>query len=370
MAVRAVAEVAAAEGTAAEGAATEGAATEGPTAGLMQTAACHASPPAQIAAEHQLLTAVHLTPAEQAPIAEQPTASRQSAPDSVQLIPFYAAIHRAYQQHWSTVSECEQGGMHDQFSQADRPDRNQSWGAQLYYQAPGRYRGQFSTREADQLQATKVAAWEVAAGGCRQALLQLQKAKSAQQGSSAAACTPEQAISQHHPLAALEFRLQTQGIAAAEGVVKAAGIAEKAQIEVERRVKASCQSYHRSEAESTMIRSWLNRARQTAEMAQALEQAAIESVEVLKSVLCNQSWDHRLVSERHNERLRQMELDPIPTNVTLTKQVESEQKRLQAFMTEVQTKEREELRKMTKEKERVLRLGQRSLEAISIDANA
>ena len=263
MAVRAVAKVAAAESTAAEGAATEGAATEGPTAGLMQTAACHASPPAQIAAEHQLLTAVRLTPAEQAPVAEQPTASRQSAPDSVQLITSYAAVHRAYQQHWSTVSEYEEGGMHDRFSQADRPDRNQSWGAQLYYQAPGRYRGQFSTREADQLQATKVAAWEVAVNGCRQALLQLQKAKSAQQGSSAAACTPEQAISQHHPLAALEFRLQTQGIAAAEGVVKAAGIAEKAQIEVERRVEASCQPYHRSEAEGTMIRSWLNRAGQT-----------------------------------------------------------------------------------------------------------
>ena len=174
--------------------------------------------------------------------------------------------------------------MHDQYSQANRPDCNQSWGAQLYYQAPGRYKGQFSTREADQLQATKVAAWEVAASDCQQALLQLQKAKSAQQSSSTAACTPEQAISQHHPLAALEFRLQTQGIAAAEGVVKAAGTAEKAQIEVERRVKASCQLYHCSEAEGTMIRSWLNRAGQTVEMAQALEQAAIESVEVFKGV--------------------------------------------------------------------------------------
>ena len=75
------------------------------------------------------------------------------------------------------------------------------------------------------------------------------------------------------------------------------------------------------------------------------------------------------MSERHNAKLRQTELDPIPTNETLTKQVESQQERLQAFMTD-QTKEREELRKMTKEKERVLRLRQRSLEAISIDANA
>ena len=75
MAVRAVAEVAAAEGTAAEDAAAGGATTEGAAAGLMQTAVCHAPQPAQIATEHQLLTAVHLTPAEQAPAAEQPTLS-------------------------------------------------------------------------------------------------------------------------------------------------------------------------------------------------------------------------------------------------------------------------------------------------------
>jgi hypothetical protein len=182
---------------------------------------------------------------------------------------------------------------------------------------------------------------------CRHALLQLQRAKSAQHGSSTTACTPEQAISQHHPSSALEFRMQTQGIAAAEGVVEVAGIAEKAQVEVERRLgKASCQHHHRTEAESTMIRSWLNRARQTAEMAQALEQAAGESIEVLKGLLCDQSWDHRLVSELHNGILRQIELDPIPTDRTLeqrsrqTKQVESEQERLQDFMTKVKTNER------------------------------
>ena len=54
----------------------------------------------------------------------------------------------------------------------------------------------------------------------------------------------------------------------------------------------------------------------------------------------------------------------------IAKQVESKQERLQAFITEVKTKEREELRKATKEKERALRLGQRNLGAISIDANA
>ena len=163
--------------------------------------------------------------------------------------------------------------------------------------------------------------------------------------------------------------MQTQGIAAVEGVVKAAGIAEEVLIEAERRMKASCQHHHCTEAEGTMVRSWLNRARQTAEIAQALEQAALGSVEVLKVVLCSQSWYHRLVSEPHCERLRQMELGPLPTDEILRKQVELEQERLQAFMTEVKAKEREELRKAAKEMERALRLGQRNLEEIGIDAN-
>ena len=78
---------------------------------------------------------------------------------------------------------------------------------------------------------------------------------------------------------------RAQGIAATEGVVKAAGIAEKAQMEVERRVtRARCQYHYCNEAEGAMIHSWLNRARQAAEIAQQFEQAAMESVEVLTSV--------------------------------------------------------------------------------------
>ena len=95
-----------------------------------------------------------------------------------------------------------------------------------------------------------------------------------------------------------------------------------------------------------MIRSWLDRARQTENMAQALEQAAGEPIEVLKGLLCNQSRGPRLMGELHIKILRQIELDPIPTDQTLgqrsqqTKQVESEQKRLQDFMTKVQTNAR------------------------------
>ena len=52
------------------------------------------------------------------------------------------------------------------------------------------------------------------------------------------------------------------------------------------------------------------------------------------------------MGELHNKISRQIDLDPIPTDQTLerrswqTKQVESEQKRLQDFMTKVQTNER------------------------------
>ena len=154
---------------------------------------------------------------------------RKIAPQSGGLLlAAYAALHRAWEQHWSTISEYEEAGSHDQFNHADRPDLLRSWGAQLYYQTPGRYRGQFNTREANQLQATKVAAWEAAMADCRHALLQLQKAKAIQHSSLA---TPEQAISQCHPSSALEFRLRAQGATTAEGVVGVAGFAEAAQVE-------------------------------------------------------------------------------------------------------------------------------------------
>ena len=287
MAVRAVAEgaaaaVAAAESSVAKGAAAEGAVAEGAATGtaVPQNAANEgATADGAVAkgAAAESATAPMQTPAKQAPVTEQLTASKQPVPDSMQLITTCAAVHTAWEQNWGTVSEHEEG-IHNQISSSNGP--KDSWGAKLHCNSPGVYSWQFDSRVADQLQASKVAVWEAAMTDCQHALLQLEGAKGSRHSSSV---TPEQAISQYHPSAALEFRKQTQGIAAAEGVVKAAGIAEKAQIEGERRVKASRQLYHCSEAEGTMIRSWLNRAGQTVEITQALEQAAVESVQELGS---------------------------------------------------------------------------------------
>ena len=277
-------------------------------------------------------------PAEQAPVTEQLTASKQPVPDSMQLITTYAAVHRAWEQHWSTVSEHEEG-VHNQFSERDRS--TDSWGAKLYCQSPGVYNWQFNSGVADQLQATAVAAWEEAMGACRQALQHLHC-------SSAAACTPEQAISEYHPSAALEFRMQT------------AGIAEKAQLEVVRRSRTARQN--------PMTHSWLDRARQAAEIAQQFEQAAMESVEVLTAVLYAQSWDHRLVSELHRGRLQQMELNLVPMDDTQVKQVEEQRERLQALMTEVKTKEREGQRKLLKKEEKLLRPKHQETSSTAVDS--
>ena len=166
--------------------------------------------------------------------------------------------------------------------------------------------------------------------------------------SSAAACTPEQAASEYHPSAALEFRMQT------------AGIAEKARLEVVRR--------SRTARENPMTHSWLDRARRAAGIAQQFEQAAIESVEVLTAVLYAQSWDHRLVSELHRERLQQMELHLVPMDDTQVKQVEEQRERLQASMTEVKTKEREGQRKLLKKEEKLLRPKHQETSSTAVDS--
>ena len=247
------------------------------------------------------------TPAEQAPVTEQLTASKQPVPDSMQLITTCAAVHTAWEQNWGTVSEHEEG-IHNQTSSSSGP--RDSWGAKLHCNSPGVYSRQFNSRVADQLQASKVTFWEAATTDCQHALLQLEKAMGIKHSSS---ITPEQAISQYHPSAALEFKKQTQGIAAAEGLVKTAGVAEKAQMEVERRMTAARGQHHYcTGAESAMVRSWLDRAQQTAELAQQFEQAAIESVDVLEAVLSG-SWDRRVASKLHNDQLRKMELEPAET---------------------------------------------------------
>ena len=147
-----------------------------------------------------------------------------------------------------------EGGIHSQFNMCGRIA--ESWGAKLYYQSPGVHNGQFDSREADQLQASKVAVWEAAMADCRHASLQLQKAKAIQHSSLA---TPEQAISQCHPSSALEFRLRAQGATTAEGVVGVAGFTEAAQMEVDRRLRI-CQRTD-TESERTMVQLWLDRAR-------------------------------------------------------------------------------------------------------------
>ena len=84
-------------------------------------------------------------------------------------------------------------------------------------------------------------------------------------------------------------------------------------MEVERRMTAARGQYHYcTGAESTMVRSWLNRAQQTAELAQQFEQAAMESVDVLEAVLSG-SWDHRVASKLHSDQLQKMELEPVET---------------------------------------------------------
>ena len=160
----------------------------------------------------QIVRAVH--PALMQASIEQPAVMRQITPQSGELLlAAYAALHRAWEQQWSTISEHE-GGIHNQFNVHGRI--TESWGANLYYQSPGVHSWQFDSREAYQLQASKVAVWEAAMTDCRHALLQLQKAKAIQHSSLA---TPEQAISQCHPSSALEFRLRAQGATTAEGVV-------------------------------------------------------------------------------------------------------------------------------------------------------
>ena len=280
MAVRAIAEGAAAEGSVAKGAAAEssvakgaaakGAAAEGtPTSTAVPQNAANEGATADGAvakgAAAESATAPMQTPAEQAPVTEQLTASTQPVPDSMQLIVACAAVHTAWEQNWGTVSEHEEG-IHNQTSSSSGP--RDSWGAKLHCNSPGVYSWQFNSRVADQLQASKVTVWEAAMTDCQHALLQLEGAKGIRHSSSV---TPEQAISQYHPSAALEFRKQTQGIA------------EKARFEIDRRSRTARQN--------PTTHSWLDRARQTAEITQGLEQAAVESVEALKTVLQGQSWE-------------------------------------------------------------------------------
>ena len=94
---------------------------------------------------------------------------------------------------------------------------------------------------------------------------QLQQAKDAQRNNPLSACTPEQALGQYHPSAALEFKQQMQGMV------------EKAQQELARRYVPPC--YRGGQAHR------YERASRPVGIAQGLEQAATESFELMEAVL-------------------------------------------------------------------------------------
>ena len=232
----------------------------------------------------------------------------------------------------------------------------------------------FSTSEMDEYQATKVAAWETAAAACQQAMQHLQQAKDAQRSSTLSACTPEQALSQYHLSVALEFKHQTQGTV------------EKAQKEVERRNELSSQRryYYRGIGSQARTELWHERASRTKSIAQGLEQAATDSVEALEVALCSQSWDHKLVTKLHDDKLREMELEPEPESSLSdyddhydrgpkwqksqrVEQMKSTQERLQASMAKIRRQEREDRFEMSKEKKKTRRSKQQALEVIDSD---
>jgi hypothetical protein len=206
--------------------------------------------------------------------------------------------------------------------------------------------------------------WEAAMADCRHALLQLQKAKAIQHSSLA---TPEQAISQCHPSSALEFRLRAQGATTAEGVVGVAGFAEAAQMEVDKRLR-TCQ---RTDTESgrTMVQLWLDRARQAAEIAQELKQAAIEAVGLWEAALyggrlqdLHREIDEELaVLEDHHSVLnaavscmstwtdRYDQLEKIEEALKQIKATEERKTQLTMFVNKIKSDERKEERRKSKE---------------------
>ena len=146
--------------------------------------------------------------------AEGAAAEQICAPDSsdcsMQLMAAFALVHRVFEQNWGTVSEHEEGV----YDSRDGTAGSYSWGMrQLLVESPAasRYNCCLSS-EVERHQTTKVAAWETAVAACQQAMQQLQQAKDTQRDSPLSACTPEQALSQYHPSAALEFKQQMQGI--------------------------------------------------------------------------------------------------------------------------------------------------------------
>ena len=166
------------------------------------------------------------------------------------------------------------------------------------------------------------------------------------------------------------------------------GTVEKAQQELKRRGAQFC-NHIDFRTTQARIELWYERARRTVGIAQGLEQAATESIEIMEAVLCSQSWDHRLVTKLHDGKLREMELEPIQgDDLTLgdytdksmkgprwqrsqqVEQVELQQGRLEVFMAKIRRQERANQYEMAKEKKKTLQLKHQETTIDSSNINA
>ena len=244
-------------GTIAEGAAasteaaTDSAATECAAAGQVQT-----------------VTAVHPatmhTPATQAPAAEQ-----QAIRDQIAA---FAAVHDAYEQHWSTLTKTEL--------------RAADWGRAA---AIANHSHPFCRPE--ELQSVEESAWQAAAMECQQAIRRLQQVKQARL-STAQVDAQEQLVALYHPAKAWAFKQLAEGTPAvdtqegtpatgAQDEVK--GFIEAAEVECTRRSRVQQRSNERGA--DKQLAQWRDRAQQTMEMARQFGQAAVEAVELLEAAL-------------------------------------------------------------------------------------
>ena len=199
--------------------ATHGAATGGAELGnaSAESAAAPAAP-AQSATTELVQTATDqlAAPPPASAAIKQPAVQQQRSNE--QLIAAHAALHRAWIQHWSTISEREEGP-HSQSWTGD------SWGQELHRQQHGG-RASVYDSSCSELQASKERVWETAMADCRAALLQLQEAKHT---TASTQPTPERAIELIHPAAAIEFEFQANGTTSTEGIAQVRGFVEAAQ---------------------------------------------------------------------------------------------------------------------------------------------
>ena len=308
--------------------ATHGAATGGAELGDASAESTAApAAPAQSATTELVQTATDqlAAPPPASAAIKQPAVQQQRSNE--QLIAAHAALHRAWIQHWSTISEREEGP-HSQSWTGD------SWGQELHRQQHGCAASVYGCSE---LQASKERVWETAMADCRAALLQLQEAKHT---TASTQPTPERAIELIHPAAAIEFEFQANGTTSTEGIAQVRGFVEAAQAERDRR-EWNGQSRTFGDA---AVRSWCDRASQLAVIAQQFELAAAESVGTIEEILSAQSWDHRLVDKQYSIFLRELESASTTVDESARwrqmKEVEMKHERLKGFLLRIRARER------------------------------